>query len=64
MRPLRAALAAAAVLGGMLGITGIAAAHEQDCGEALVCAQVDPRVDPQVGPVVGPNEFDFEGIFG
>lgn len=56
------------VAAAMLTLTGSAAAQgDQDCGEAIVCAQVDPRVDPQVGPVVdqiGPNEFDLGGLFG
>jgi hypothetical protein len=64
---MRAALAAAGLIAAaMLAAAGTAAAHDQDCGEAVVCADVDPRIDPQVGPVVdqiGPNEFDLEGIF-
>lgn len=59
----RIAATAALTLAGLLGLAGSATAQEQDCGEATVCAQVDPRVDPQVGPVVGPNEFDLGGLF-
>lgn len=63
----RAVLAAAVVGASMFTLVGSAAAQDQDCGEAIVCADVDPRVDPQVGPVVdqiGPNEFDLGSIFG
>lgn len=69
---MRAALAAAAVTAGMLGLTGTAAAH-QDC-EATACVNVEPRVDPTVGPVVdqvgpvveqfGPNELDLGDFLG
>jgi hypothetical protein len=62
----RAAVLAALIPAAALAFAGSVAAHEQDCGEAVVCADVDPRVDPQMGPVVeqvGPNEFDLEGLF-
>lgn len=48
---------------GMLTLAGSAAAQDQDCGEALVCAQVDPQVGPVVDQI-GPNEFDLGGLFG
>lgn len=64
----RVLTAAGLVAAAMLTLAGSATAQgDQDCGEAIVCADVDPRVDPQIGPVieqVGPNEFDLGGLFG
>lgn len=66
MRPVSygAVALGAALLLSLTPTLAVPAQADQDCGEALVCAQVAPVEDNQVGPVIDRVFDDFIGELG